>query len=752
MEALINIHQSKMTTPVPASKQIVRVEGELHVIGTTNNASSPLWDSQGIIKMLSPTGGLLGSIRGLATSVYRAMLVDTSGLFAGFAVRTQLTQGPTTIGGNQDKYAFQCVAQGCTAQFLDLVTDITYNNILQEVATPLLRVRRYQTGTATGNGASSAIASFTQNVLKTDENVCLQIGVQDASVFGALGYNQNGTLWLGWRPDSLTTTPSQSLQIFQTGNVSIPLRLDVGTLSATTYLNLPPVAPSQLLPLTLNATEGRVGINTTTPTRSLDVTGDAHVSDSLFVGNKIHGELASAVQPGITGVGVLGGLDIVGDVDVTGSALFSDTVTADTVEATHWIGLPVQDLDPITLDSVNNRVGVNTSSPSVAFEVLGDAWTRGNHIIDGAMTADSWYVGYIPGVKEGWKIYRDPTSFKLFIAAIDTAGVVDTANAVNINYSTGKLVAKQVAVGFGNMVIFAGNGDPEGVYTGNPGSLFMRGDGAAGQQLYTKVTGTGNTGWSLLIPSLLPITLDTTNNRVGINKTSPTQALDITGNILASGTVLATDYSVGTTATVIKSGTGSPEGVVTGGRGSLFMRTDGVLGNGLYYKLSASGATGWEVFDNPYKYAGGPASTFFTPTPTAAGQFTLMKQFPNSEIPLVAGNLYDVTAYMEVSNNSPGTLSSWSYAITLDDTTKAVAFTQQPSIRNGVVQTQGTTIGFTTSETGFTRNLTFKHTMFSASATPTLKLYAVSTATLTGSQSVGLGRCYICVNRLRAWF
>lgn len=43
-----------------------------------------------------------------------------------------------------------------------------------------------------------------------------------------------------------------------------------------------------------------------------------------------------------------------------------------------------------------------------------------------------------------------------------------------------------------------GQSSPEGVVTARVGSLFVRTDGGAGTNLYTKQTGTGNTGWSSL--------------------------------------------------------------------------------------------------------------------------------------------------------------------------------------------------------------------------------------------------------------
>ena len=44
---------------------------------------------------------------------------------------------------------------------------------------------------------------------------------------------------------------------------------------------------------------------------------------------------------------------------------------------------------------------------------------------------------------------------------------------------------------------------------------------------------------------------------------------------------------------LIFSGTGTPEGAVTAGIGSIFLRTDGGVGTSLYSKTSGAGNTGW---------------------------------------------------------------------------------------------------------------------------------------------------------------
>ncbi len=47
-------------------------------------------------------------------------------------------------------------------------------------------------------------------------------------------------------------------------------------------------------------------------------------------------------------------------------------------------------------------------------------------------------------------------------------------------------------------------------------------------------------------------------------------------------------------ASLIRSGVGSPEGVVEAPVGTLYLRTDGAPGTTLYSKETGSGNTGWE--------------------------------------------------------------------------------------------------------------------------------------------------------------
>jgi hypothetical protein len=64
-------------------------------------------------------------------------------------------------------------------------------------------------------------------------------------------------------------------------------------------------------------------------------------------------------------------------------------------------------------------------------------------------------------------------------------------------------------------------------------------------------------------------------------------AMTLQGNVLS----VPTGVNIG--ASQIRTGTGSPEAVVTAPRGSLYLRTDGGAGTTLYVKESGTGNTGW---------------------------------------------------------------------------------------------------------------------------------------------------------------
>lgn len=235
--------------------------------------------------------------------------------------------------------------------------------------------------------------------------------------------------------------------------------------------------------------------------------------------------------------------------DINQNVTIPESLTANTISATTYLNLPAVpagDLLPLTLDKTNNFVGINNLTPSEVLDVTGNAKVSGS-----------------------------------------------------------------IAVGSGGTTITSSSSSPEGTVSAPVGSLYMRTDGSTGTSVYVKESGSGNTGWNTLtgaqgpvgpvgpqgpqgpagtpgITDLLPLTLDKVNNRVGINKTIPTEALDVVGSV-------ATDTSVAVNGTLVLSGTATPEGLKTAPVGSLYLRKDGSAGTCLYVKESGTGNTGWNT-------------------------------------------------------------------------------------------------------------------------------------------------------------
>jgi Collagen triple helix repeat (20 copies) len=129
--------------------------------------------------------------------------------------------------------------------------------------------------------------------------------------------------------------------------------------------------------------------------------------------------------------------------------------------------------------------------------------------------------------------------------------------------------------------------------TGPQGPQGLKGDtGATGPQ---GIQGPQGPAGTVSQSDFLPITLDKTNNRVGVAFGTPADTLSVGGTIGATSFISSGlgVFPGGVTGAVIKSGTGSPEGQKVGAVGSLYLRTDGAAGTSLYTKTSGTGNTGW---------------------------------------------------------------------------------------------------------------------------------------------------------------
>jgi hypothetical protein len=430
------------------------VKGELQI-----DAESNYKESNGLISFKSAFGQKLGQIRSYGYAGFDTLLLDASNCQVGLAFRTLYAQGDSMITGQNDQFPLTIATNTTTARILRIEEKSTAYNQGKTDATVMLYV--YRPNTTNSSSLLNDIAQFGQSTFKAGESINISLG-RSSSHSLRLGYlcesgnstDVTNTSYLGMTHNNNFI---KSVIFDTTGNTSIPVSLttptaSIGalttttlnttgivtdTITATNYIGLP---ATNVSPITLDPTNSRIGINNTTPTKAVDVVGDV---------------------------------------------LVSGEVEAGTVKATTYIGLPAWDPAnalPITLDPTNSRIGINQTTPTKSIDVVGDAVVSGE-IAAGSLRGDAFGVGYNPGVKEGWGLYRDSSTLTLYISPLTTAGVPTPANDVSIEYSTGKVILNSL-------------------------------------QASTELT----VGSDL-------IKTDTTNTRVGINKATPAYTLDVGGDV-----------------------------------------------------------------------------------------------------------------------------------------------------------------------------------------------------------------------------
>lgn len=510
--------------------------------------------------MVRSDGTTLGSIRGIADPTYRAMIVDATGVTAGFNVRTRLSQGPTSIGGINDKYAISCVSNITTMQYLNCVADPTYNGTSQLFGLPMLVCDRYSTADTSNTGGSSPIARFVQAVHKENENIVIHLGAKSKSIMGALGYNlftdsANDRLWLGFTSaSSQTAAPTKNLLMDTSGNVTVPLQLTAGTISATTYVGLPPVVvpSSELLPITLDKVNNRVGINNTTPTVALDLTGDISLTGRMattttkvcvgsLAGSSAQGTntVAIGTSAGETSQGISSvaigqnagqtsqGMNSVA-VGVTagnsnqsiqavavGGYAGQTTQGSNTVAIGYVAGNDTQGANSVAVGAAAGNL--NQSANSVAIGLYAGQISQGSNCVAVGNSAGqtNQHANSIILNATGSALNSDGTS-RTYVAPVR-----EVANNKTIQYNA---TTKEVT--YADTLVTSGAGNPEGVVTAPVGRLYLRTDGGAGTTMYLKESGTGNTGWGALRTNSTPPSWSIYRGVTGGSLTIPSGTVD----------------------------------------------------------------------------------------------------------------------------------------------------------------------------------------------------------------------------------
>lgn len=593
-----NIHQ------MSAPQQSIRCNGQLNVI-TDLNSSLP---EKGRVVFVDKTNEsrVIAGMRIFGTPQSR-LVIDAYNSANGLGFRTNIDQGIASEGGAGLPYAFE-IQQTSTKSSVPLVVqEASAFQKGPEFGANLLDVIRYGTKNVPGVliPQTRYLAKFQQNTYQGGEQV--QIGIGQVAtghhtvlgiqpLFSGSGTAVGGTAYLGYAIKDFIE-PVKAIEFDQLGNVRIPV-----TIFATTYLNLPPVPPGDLLPITLDKLNNRVGINQTVPTETLDVVGKIASSEeitaplfnnvplkgtgfSIAVGNVAgtvqddscvaigrdagKDQRLNAISIGSYSGQTNQGADAIG----IGTGAATSNQGANAVAIGRYSGTTTQGQDAVAIGRRAGDVtqgasaialGLDSGRTSQGIETISVGRGAGNNLQGNNGVAIGSYAGQttqgINCVAIGNTAGQTTQGLGAVAIGVDSGrnGQLSYAVAVGPGAGTSTQAANAVAIGLnagrtaqGAASIAIGAG--AGYLNQHANSIILNAINSntnstaasqfivkpirnlAGPQALAYDPTTGEVTYNPSpAQSLLPITLDTTNNRVGINKTVPTQALDVVGTIAAS--------------------------------------------------------------------------------------------------------------------------------------------------------------------------------------------------------------------------
>ena len=287
--------------------------------------------------------------------------------------------GNTTVGGNFTVVGTTGFTGNVAFDTNTLYVDAVNNRVGILTTTPDSSLNVNGTANVAGNTKISADLTVTQNTsiqqnLSVTNTVSFSntLGVTGAATFsntanvvGAVSFSNSFIVTGNSTFSNLVhvvgaTDLANTLAV--TGNVTFSNTLAVtGESSFTANLAV------DTNTLYVDVVNNRVGILTTTPDASLNVNGTANVAGNTQITGKLI-QVANATFQNT--VAVTGAVTLSNTIAVTGNATFSNLVT---ISANTNI-----DSGTFFVDTVNNRVGINDTTPSVALDVTGDIIATAN--------------------------------------------------------------------------------------------------------------------------------------------------------------------------------------------------------------------------------------------------------------------------------------------------------------------------------------------------------------------------------------
>ncbi|MBI5465805.1 MAG: hypothetical protein HY974_00780, partial [Candidatus Kerfeldbacteria bacterium] len=420
----------------------------------------------------------------------------------------------------------------------------------------------------------------------------------------------SGTAGEGWSPtvaiesqlDNVSTISRASsnltLQTTTSGNIILSPAGNVG-IGATTVWGILQVGQSTAPSLFVASTTGNTGLGTTNPVYKLDVSGDIRATGTLY-GNVISGTGAASTMSDLT---LTGNLAVNGNTTLGDAAGDSVTMNASNLTLPNATSIDLKNSTVgalniestlMSFDTSNSRVGIGTASPGHKLDVIGYIQSA-NSSTDGAF--------YLGNSSHGLKRYSGTNIVEVYTTSGNlalmnyTSGNVgigttrpgakleisDGTNGTTFSIGTNGSLTMTTTSASGNISINPGadlNLGTAGVDNINIGRvadntpITLRGvliarsglnnsttafqfQNTAGTTVLNVDTTNGNVGIGTATPFGLlqvgttpsvPLLIVLNSGRVGIGTTAPSYALDVSGDIRATGTIYGGISTSGTSA------------------------------------------------------------------------------------------------------------------------------------------------------------------------------------------------------------